>query len=1216
MRRMLPAALIATSALTAVAHAASDAPVVAPAPAWVRPVKAAAAPAKADDAPVRILLLDQQVALETGRVTVYSETAVRIQNGQGLSAGNISVPWRPDTDVLTVHKLLIRRGDQTIDVLKSGQTFTVLRREQNLESATLDGVLTANIQPEGLQVGDIIEFAASVASSDPTFNGHVEQFAGNWNGFAVAQAHLRMQWPTTLKARIRQTSALPPLKPVTVGNVTSVELSLDNVVPVMPPKGAPLRYMLGRLVEVTDFASWADLGALMAPLYEKAAVIPAQGPLRTELERIRGLSADPKVRAAAALALVQDRIRYVALAMGTGGYVPADAEATWARRYGDCKGKTALLLALLHALDIPAEAVAVNTQAGDGLDARLPMVGLFNHVLVRATIAGKTYWLDGTRTGDTSLDRLTIPYYRWGLPLVAKGAALTPMVPEPLALPTQEVTIRIDASKGISAPAPATVETILRGDEAIGTNAVLSSLTGDTRDQALKKYWKEQYDFIEVKSTAIRFDAPSGELHLSLQGNATLDWANGNYQTDGTSVGYHADFSRDPGPDRDAPFAVAYPYYVRTRETITLPKGLGEFKLGTGMEVDQTAGGIAYRRHASIADGVFSIEKTERSVVPEFPAKDAPAEQAALRMLSDRTASVRMPAGYKYTGADIAAVQGDVPTTSAGFVTRARAFIDRGMRKEALADYDKAVALDQNNVYAWANRAVTRIEAGDLAGATADLDKADAVDPAFSQNALGRGMLADAEQRPRDAVAAYTRVLEREPDNDYALRSRANAYSRLGLVDRAVADMSRRIENRPEIAAGFIDRGNLYLDLMRFDAAIADFDKALALEPSDEWAHADRGLAHAWKREVAAATADFDAVRAINPKNPVLYRGLGILAQQQNKPEEAIAAFTEALALDPDNGFALGHRAIVNRAAGHDDAALRDATAALTRQPQWAELYLLRANIYRSRGDRAQALAQASALTAANPDQGYAWVAAANIYAAYQQNEDAMRAYDRALAIKPDAYVYLNRSQRRPKADLAGRRADVEAALKLEPDLAFGLAEKAALQAEAGDFAGAIASYSAAHAKNPEDAALLTSRGIAYLRTGDNARAQADFQQARILATEPGALNNMCWTKATAGLALDTALGDCDAALAKAPDNAAFLDSRGLVLLRLGRLDEAIADYSRALARSPAISSSLFGRSIAWARKGDRAKADADAAAAAAIEPDVAQRYADFGVQR
>lgn len=230
------AALVATSSLTTVAFAA-DKPVMDLAPAWVKPVNPPPALAKADEAPVRILLSEQQVALEPGQQTVYCETSLKIQTPQGLAAGNISLPWRPETDVLTVHKLLIRRGDQTIDVLKSGQTFTVLRREQNLESATLNGVVTANIQPEGLQVGDTLEFAASVSSSDSTLMGHVEQIAGAWNGFPIGRAHLRMQWPTSLPARLRQTASLPALKPTKLGDTSTVELSFDNVEPIIPPKG-------------------------------------------------------------------------------------------------------------------------------------------------------------------------------------------------------------------------------------------------------------------------------------------------------------------------------------------------------------------------------------------------------------------------------------------------------------------------------------------------------------------------------------------------------------------------------------------------------------------------------------------------------------------------------------------------------------------------------------------------------------------------------------------------------------------------------------------------------------------------------------------------------------------------------------------------------------------------------------------------------------------
>jgi len=1207
-------ALVTTSALTSVAFAA-DKPVIAPAPAWVKPVAPLPPPAKADEAPVRILLSDQQVALEPGRQTVYSETSWKIQTPQGLAAGNISLPWRPETDVLTVHKLLIRRGDQTIDVLKSGQTFTVLRREQNLESATLDGVLTANIQPEGLQVGDTLEFAASVSSSDPTLKGHVEQIAGAWNGFPIGRAHLRMQWPTSLPVRLRQTDSVPALKPMKTGNTSTFELSLDNVEPIIPPKGAPPRYGIGRLVEVTDYASWADLGALMAPLYEKAAAIPPQGPLRSELERIQSLSPDPKVRTEAALALVQDRVRYVALAMGAGGYVPADAQTTWSRRYGDCKGKTALLLALLHAMGIEAEPVAVSTTFGDGLDARLPMVGLFNHVLVRASVAGRTYWLDGTRTGDTSLDRLVTPNFGWGLPLLAKNAALVRMVPSPLATPTQDVSIRIDASKGISAPAPATFETIMRGDEAIGVNAALANLVGEARDRALKDYWKERYDFIDVKTATASFDQKLGELRLSMAGEAKLDWTNGNYQTDGTNVGYRADFSRDPGSDKDAPFAVPYPYFTRTRETIVLPKGAGEFKTGTGMEVDQTAGGIEYRRHASIANGVFTIEKTERSVVAEFPAKDAPAQQAALRMLSDRPASVRMPAGYKYSGSDIAAVQADVPTTSSGYVGRAQVFINRGMRKEALLDLDKAVELDPNNVYAWANRGIARVQVGDFAGARSDLAKAEAIDPSFVQNGIGRGMLADVERRPRDAVEAYTKALDQEPDNRYAIVHRATAYASLGNTQGALADLTSIVEKMPDDPDGYVDRGNFYLDQREYDKAIADFDKAHSIDPSSEWPLANRGLARVRKQDFVAAASDLDAAAKINPKNAVVFRARGMMAQQKGAWQDAIAAYTSALQLEPANSFALGHRAEAARAAGDNDAALRDAAAAIKQQPGWIELYLLRANILRSQGKQVEALTEATAVTTANPDNSYAYVVAANIYSAFHKDAEAMRAYDKAIALKPEAYIYLNRSLRRPKADVVGRQADLDAALKLEPNFTDAIAEKATLQADSGDLPRAISTYSSALAKASDNPALLMGRGIAYARSGDMTHAEADFQRARGKASEPVIFNNMCWAKATAGVALESALSDCNAALAKAPDVPGYLDSRGLVLLRLGRLDDAIADYDRALAKSPNMPSSLFGRAVAWARKGDRAKSESDAAAAAKIDPDVRADFERYGVK-
>src|SRR3546814_21031677 len=75
--------------------------------------------------------------------------------------------------------------------------------------------------------------------------------------------------------------------------------------------------------------------------------------------------------------------------LGNGNLTPATAEETWQRRYGDAKGKTALLLALLARLGIEAEAVLANNSGGDdGLDERLPHPGMLAHVPVRAARKG------------------------------------------------------------------------------------------------------------------------------------------------------------------------------------------------------------------------------------------------------------------------------------------------------------------------------------------------------------------------------------------------------------------------------------------------------------------------------------------------------------------------------------------------------------------------------------------------------------------------------------------------------------------------------------------------------------------------------------------------------------------------------------------------------------------------------------------------------------
>ncbi|HWI87568.1 MAG TPA: DUF3857 domain-containing protein, partial [Sphingomonas sp.] len=550
----LAALLASTGALAADPKA--DKPIIGPPPAWVRPVKLQTDTSKPDGSAVKLLLNDQQIHLLPNGSETYSETAARVQTAQGLAAlGTISLPWKPDQGTLTVHKMHVIRDGKVIDLLADSHGFTVLRRENGLEYAMLDGVLTAVIQPEGLQVGDVIDMAMTVKTAEPALGGNSEGFIVLGPAAHVLKYRMRVLWDDNLPVRWREGAGLPPIHPRKANGVTEISLALDNVEPTVPPKGAPARFALARNVEMTTSKSWNQLSELFAPLYVKAAALKADSALKAEIASIASASPDQVKRAEAALTLVQDKVRYVFLGMDDGGLVPADADVTWQRRFADCKGKTALLLALLHGLGIEAEPAIVSTTLGDGLDQRMPMAGYFNHVIVRATIGGKIFWLDGTRVGDTRLADIQVPDFRFALPLRAPGAVLERMeVPVP-AKPLDEYLLKIDMTAGVTRPFPFRVEEISRGDDALSMHLRLEDMTPQVRQQSLREYFAGRYPDVEPKSYSAAWDPATGEEKLVMDGMETHDWRWA-YQLDHAAIGWKADFTRADGPDREAPFAV------------------------------------------------------------------------------------------------------------------------------------------------------------------------------------------------------------------------------------------------------------------------------------------------------------------------------------------------------------------------------------------------------------------------------------------------------------------------------------------------------------------------------------------------------------------------------------------------------------------------------------------------------------------------------------
>ncbi|MGA7714192.1 MAG: tetratricopeptide repeat protein [Rhizomicrobium sp.] len=162
----------------------------------------------------------------------------------------------------------------------------------------------------------------------------------------------------------------------------------------------------------------------------------------------------------------------------------------------------------------------------------------------------------------------------------------------------------------------------------------------------------------------------------------------------------------------------------------------------------------------------------------------------------------------------------------------------------------------------------------------------------------------------------------------------------------------------------------------------------------------------------------------------------------------------------------------------------------------------------------------------------------------------------------------------------------------------------------------AIESYTHAVALKNDFADAYAARGDTYADLGQHEKASEDYTKVALLSSVQRArdLGLRCWVRAVRGRPLDLALADCQEALRNEPNDADALAARGLVYLRMGEYDAAIDDFNAALKLNASVSDSVYLRGLAKLRLGDTAGGNADITHVAKMIPNIADRYATWGV--
>ncbi len=591
----------------------------APPPAWV--TSSALLPVPTDaSGPVFMRRQDVEVHLGDQGQAQYLGYRLKILQPTALQLGNISIQWNPAAGAPIVHAIKIYRDGQVIDALKDA-AFEVLRREDQLEAAKLDGTLTAVFRVPDLRVGDELEVDLTTFTSDPTLGLHASGLLTLAPSPPSGRYHLGLGWEPGSKPNLKMTADMAA---AAVKSESGVDFRFDNPAVLSPPKDSPARYLWQRVAEYSDFSDWAALSRQLAPLFEKAAQLAPNSEIKLEASRIATAQATPMQRASAALKLVQQDVRYVYVGLNGGNLTPASADETWQRRYGDCKGKTALLLALLNALGIDAEPVLVNSSGmDDGFDQRLPMPQLFDHVLVRAHIDGAAYWLDGTLPPVAALSLQPVFPVSWVLPLSARGASIEHLAWRPATTPNEIVLYEIDARAGFDKPARIVSTEITRGVKGLQQQMQFSSVSAaQLLDLFRQRATGETFQVID--DVQWRYDQKASASILTISGTGKVNWENDGLGAQSLGLpggGFNPPErrARASGENQNAPFYTT-PEYTCHVTTVRIPSSTRAEQWTSKPSFDQRFFGRSYHRAWEFRGGSIRMVRGSRVEQPEIDA--------------------------------------------------------------------------------------------------------------------------------------------------------------------------------------------------------------------------------------------------------------------------------------------------------------------------------------------------------------------------------------------------------------------------------------------------------------------------------------------------------------------------------------------------------------------------------------------------------------------
>src|SRR5580692_2300737 len=345
-----------------------------------------------------VVLLDRRVVRvhKNGLSRTFAQRVVEVLTERGAEDNKeFEVHYTPGSEEVDIRQARIYRRDARggLEVLEATD-----RSDEDL-SEPWYGLYYDNraevVRFEGLRPGDVVEIQYLV--DDVSSENQMADYFGDLQ--YVAETIPKRRWDYTLIAPVGRPIHANVPRVARLEQKTTVEgddrvyrfaatdIPKVDAEPAMPGTAETAPYL-----HVSTYATWAEVGAWYWHLVEDQ--LTADDDVRQTARGLVTPSMSDEARVRAVYNFVVENTRYVGLEFGIHGYKPYKVTQVLARRFGDCKDKASLLLALLREVGIDADLVLVRTRRGGRLDPQPASLAVFDHAIVYVPKLDR--YLDGT----------------------------------------------------------------------------------------------------------------------------------------------------------------------------------------------------------------------------------------------------------------------------------------------------------------------------------------------------------------------------------------------------------------------------------------------------------------------------------------------------------------------------------------------------------------------------------------------------------------------------------------------------------------------------------------------------------------------------------------------------------------------------------------------------------------------------------------------------